>query len=147
MTKKTKELKSMVQYIVDIDFMTTSEFCNAYKVPHPQMMHSVEASCSELLRIDAVKHGMFTRYAKFLNKRLTLELFVGPNAVFTDFHVGKSFEDRPVLLRGDSKQVYAWLDEQDPNNQFTMIYPRRATRVEQMIGIIENYLVNEFVLQ
>ena len=60
----TVRAESMIEYILDIDWMTTTEFCKHYEVPPPTAIEGVEG----LFRIDAVKHKMFLDYAKKLNK-------------------------------------------------------------------------------
>ena len=83
----------MVDYILNIDWMTTTEFCNETGAPLPNIRGGVDS----FLQIDAIKHRMFVEYAKFLNKPITLDLFIGKSKVFENFEVALNFEDKPVL--------------------------------------------------
>lgn len=71
-----KKIISMVQYILEIDWLTTKEFCDKYMVPHPYFIGNVKTSADMLLQIDAIKHNMFVTYAKILNKNITSEILV-----------------------------------------------------------------------
>lgn len=61
--------KDMIKYILDIDFMTTAEFCKVYNVPEPVFTGEVQSSARLFLEIDAIKHRMFVEKAKELNKQ------------------------------------------------------------------------------
>lgn len=87
----------MVKFILDIDWLTTKEFCDKYSVPHPFYTGEVNSSVDKLLQVDAVKHRMFLEYAKFLNKDLTQDMFVGESAIFVGFEA--------VDVRGGIPQV------------------------------------------
>jgi len=63
-----EKLMPMVDYILDIDWLTTSEFCKKYNVPLPRMMSTMNATVDSFLQIDAIKHRMFVEHAKKLNK-------------------------------------------------------------------------------
>jgi hypothetical protein len=69
-----EKLISMVDYILEIDWLTTTEFCNKYNYPHPYFTGEVKSSAKQFLNLDAIKHRMFVEYAKFLNKQLTLKI-------------------------------------------------------------------------
>jgi hypothetical protein len=56
---ETIKLKSMIQFILDIDWMTTEEFCEAYHIPIPVFTGDVKSSADQLLQIDAVKHRIY----------------------------------------------------------------------------------------
>ena len=71
---KVEKLVSMVQFIINIDWMTTSEFCDAYNVPHPYFTGQVKTSVDQFLQIDAIKCKMFIEYAKLLSKKITAEV-------------------------------------------------------------------------
>ena len=72
---------SMVDYILNIDWMTTKEFClnTGAKIPN------VSGGVNAFLQIDAIKHRMFIEYAKFLNLNITLDMFIGDKAIFKGF--------------------------------------------------------------
>ena len=65
---KLDEKPTMIEYILEIDSMTTKEFCDKFKVPHPYFTGDVESSTNLLLQIDAIKHKMFVEYAKDLRR-------------------------------------------------------------------------------
>lgn len=63
----SKEQK-MIDYILDIDWLTTKEFCDKYDVKMPEFMHDTNWNVSELFRIDAIKWKMVMEYAKKLKQ-------------------------------------------------------------------------------
>lgn len=67
-TGKQVESDAMIKYILEIDALTTTEFCNKYNVPKPVFTGEVNSSVNEMLRIDAVKHRMFVQKAKEIFK-------------------------------------------------------------------------------
>ncbi len=73
---QSKTLIPMHQFILEIDFMSTSEFCDTYGVPHPYFTGDVQSSADKFLQVDAIKHKIFVEYAKFLNKPLTTEILL-----------------------------------------------------------------------
>lgn len=66
----------MVDFILEIDWMSTKEFCDFYKLPHPYFTGDVSTSAALILQVDAIKHRMFVEHAKLLNKNITAELLV-----------------------------------------------------------------------
>lgn len=64
----TKQRDEMVQFILEVDYMTTTEFCNKYGVPLPVFTGEVGSSVNNLLQIDAIKCKMFIQKAKELNR-------------------------------------------------------------------------------
>lgn len=71
---KNQKLISMVDFILEIDWMTTKEFCEKHGIPVPYFTGEVESSAKLLLQVDAIKHRMFVDYAKLLNKNITTEI-------------------------------------------------------------------------
>ena len=65
------KLIPLIDYVLEIDFLTTNEFCEKYSVPLPYFTGEVKSSADKFLQIDAIKHRMFVEYAKLLNNRLT----------------------------------------------------------------------------
>lgn len=117
----------MVDYILNIDWMTTTEFCNETGAPLPNIRSGVDS----FLQIDAIKHRMFVEYAKFLNKPITLELFIGKSKVFENFEVALNFEDKPVLRIIGENQVYAYIND----DKFSMSYPKMAKKIEDLVSM------------
>lgn len=134
-----EKLKSMVEYILEIDWLTTSEFCKKYNYPLPYFTGEVKSSAQQFLDLDAVKHRMFVEYAKFLNKKLNIEMFVGQKAIFPGFELTKDFENKSVVKQIGSEQVY--IREQDFKD-FEMNYPRGAQRIEDIVSLGLIYLKN-----
>ena len=66
-------LVTMVEFILEIDSMTTTEFCKEWNVPLPNWTGDVKTSSDKFLQVDAIKSKMFIDYAKFLNKKFTAE--------------------------------------------------------------------------
>lgn len=58
----------LIDYILEIDFMTTVEFCREYDIPIPKFTGDVKSLANELLQIDAIKHRLFVEEAKRLNR-------------------------------------------------------------------------------
>ena len=81
---KTKKLVPMTQFILDIDWMTTKEFCENYKIPLP----TVTGGVNDFLQVDAIKQKIFVEYAKFLNTDLREDMFTGENPIFPNMHRG-----------------------------------------------------------
>jgi len=78
---KSKKLVPMTQFILDIDWMTTKEFCETYKIPLP----TVTGGVNDFLQVDAIKQKMFVEYAKFLNMDLREDMFTGEKPIFPYF--------------------------------------------------------------
>jgi len=104
---KVKKLIPMVQFILEIDWMTTKEFCETYQIPLP----TVTGGVNDFLQVDAIKHKMFVEYAKFLNKPLEMGMFYPLNEkgeiMFYDainFENANKFKDaeRKLLFNGFS---------------------------------------------
>jgi hypothetical protein len=106
---KTKELLSMVDFILEIDFMTTIEFCKNYEVQLP----TIQAGANGLLQIDAIKHKMFVEYAKFLNKKLTIDMFEGEKNLF----VGGKYVDRQPSIHWNTYEIRNRVVFQDSNGK------------------------------
>ena len=64
----------MIQFILEIDWMTTTEFCDTYNVPHPIFTGDVKSSADQFLQVDAIKHKMFVGHAKLLSKNITVKI-------------------------------------------------------------------------
>jgi len=94
MTKK--KLISVLDYILDIDWLTTKEFCSKYNVPAP----TIKGGVNDFLQVDAIKQKMFVEYAKFLNKNITEDMFIGENAIFPDF---VKCSQKDAAIKGISK--------------------------------------------
>ena len=71
----------MTQFILDIDWMTTKEFCETYKIQLP----TVTGGVNDFLQVDAIKQKMFVEYAKLLNMDLREDMFTGETPIFPDF--------------------------------------------------------------
>lgn len=59
-----EKMESMTDYILNIDWMTTTEFCKTYDVPLPTVSDGVNG----FLQVDAIKHKMFVEHAKKLRR-------------------------------------------------------------------------------
>ncbi len=105
----------MVKFILEIDWLTTKEFCDKYSVPHPFYTGEVNSSVDKLLQVDAVKHRMFLEYAKFLNKDLTKDMFVGESPIFVGFEV-VDVCDGAFTLSGES------VNTQVKNEKYTITF-------------------------
>lgn len=126
----------MVQFILDIDWMSTQEFCEAYNIPMPQFTGEVQSSAKQFLQVDAIKHKVFVEYAKFLNKEISVDMFEGDKPIFEGFLVQS--EDNWVRFY-NGVRVYS------PKPDFWSYVFRqgvRPIRIESLIDKIEFY--NEY---
>lgn len=82
---KENKLIPMVEFILEIDWLTTKEFCEKYNVPLPVFTGEIKSSADQFLQINAIKQKMFVEYAKFLNSNLNVDMFIGQRAVFDGF--------------------------------------------------------------
>jgi hypothetical protein len=73
---KKIQLLSLLEFILEIDWLTTKDFCNRYGIPHPTYTGNIKTSADQFLSIDAIKHKMFVEYAKLLNKPITDKILV-----------------------------------------------------------------------
>lgn len=73
---KPQKLIPMVQFILDIDWMTTKEFCDNYGLPHPYYTGDVKTSADMFRNLDVIKHKMCVEHAKLLNKNITPDLLL-----------------------------------------------------------------------
>lgn len=76
-----KELSQMADFVLEINAMTTTEFCKKYKIDLPYFTGEVESSAEQFIRLDGIKYRMLVNHAKkwkekesdtwLLNKQLT----------------------------------------------------------------------------
>lgn len=141
---KTNKLVPMTQFILDIDWMTTKEFCETYKIPLP----TVTCGVNDFLQVDAIKQKMFVEYAKFLNMDLREDMFTGENPIFPDFvkctqkyavnnNILKSFDDF-----GKNEFSITMYRNYDANGvkKTTFVTSYRIKKVEQLatFGLLYN---------
>lgn len=68
-TKTLIEQKDeLIDFILDVDFLTTAEFCEKYGIDTPEWRGNVKLAASEFIRIDAIKAKMFIDKAKELRR-------------------------------------------------------------------------------
>jgi len=106
---KTKKLIPMIQFIIEIDWMTTSEFCQESGAPLPNIRDGVNS----FLQIDAIKHRMFVEYAKFLSKTLTIDMFEGDGKIFE----GGKYKDRQPSVNWNTYEIKGVVIFKDSNGQ------------------------------
>jgi hypothetical protein len=127
-----KSLMPMVQFILEIDWLSTVEFCDTYDLPHPTMEGGVRSAADKFLNLDAIKHKLFVEYAKLLNKKLTVEMFVGNNPLINGFHyVGFNPESKKVKngkYEITFDQYGFWLEPYDS------VDGRRLHKVEDLVS-------------
>jgi len=66
---KTIKLVSMVNFILDMDWLTTKEFCDKYGAPLPSPVGGVESAVNQLLTIDAIKHRFFCSVCQTIKQK------------------------------------------------------------------------------
>ncbi len=133
---KTKKLVPMVQFILDIDAMTTKEFCDKFNLPHPFFTGEVESSANLFLQVDAIKHRMFVEYAKFLNKNITANLLLKVLGFEnTEAGVGnETYKYEKYVIRND-KYGY-WVEPYDSVDGF------RVKTISDLVGLNVCYIGN-----
>ena len=112
---KTRKLVSMVEFILEIDWLTTMDFCKQYGIPLPKHNGDIDYGVSEMFRIDAVKQKMYVDYAKFLNKKITYDMFEGDNRIF---ECGKYINRQPSTIFNtyEVKEVVLFADTNTERN-------------------------------
>ena len=79
-------MEELIKYILDLDFLTTKEFCQQYKILlDVNTNKDAKTLAAEFLRLDAIKFKMIVEKTKEISKRKckcgknigTLEVFEG----------------------------------------------------------------------
>lgn len=130
--KMSKSLLPMVQFILEIDWLSTVEFCDTFNLPHPRFTGEVESSAKQFVNLDLVKHRMFVEYAKLLNKKLTADMFVGKNPLILGFKNMDTRGGNPKFKCGKyeitNDQYGFWLEPYDS------VDGRRLSKVEDLVN-------------
>lgn len=123
------KLITMVQFIIEMDWLSTKEFCTKYNVPRPRWTGDIKSSSDQLLNIDAIKHKMFVEYAKILNKEIT----VGILQERMGFKSIETRSDRFTYKNGKveivNDQYGFWF------NGYDGIDGKRISRVEDLVSL------------
>lgn len=61
--------KELINFILEIESLTTSEFCKKYDIELPSWKGIIEVATIEFLRLDAIKWRMVKDKAKELNSK------------------------------------------------------------------------------
>ena len=69
-TEREQRYKELIDFILELDRLTTKEFCDKFNHPLPSWKGNVGVAVSEFLSIDAVKYKMIKDLAKDINKAL-----------------------------------------------------------------------------
>lgn len=130
--KMKKSLLPMVQFILEIDWLSTVEFCDTFNLPHPRFTGEVESSAKQFVNLDLVKHKMFVEYAKLLNKKLTADMFVGKNPLILGFKKNNYVKGDYIILENGKYEITInedgfWLDFHDSG-------AIKINRVENLVG-------------
>lgn len=113
----TNILKTLSNYILDIDAMTMNEFCQVYNISIPSFEGKIKSQIKpqfELvfdLQISNIKQKMFVEYAKFLNKELCIEMFEGERKIFE----GGKYVDRQPSTQWNTYEIAGVVIFQDSN--------------------------------
>ncbi len=125
----------MVRFILDIDWMTTIEFCETYKIPHPYFIGDIKTSADLFLQVDAIKQKMFVEYAKLLNKDITAELLKKLGFECLDTRGGfQIYKNGKYQIIDD--QYGFWLDPYDSADG------RRVHKINDLIDLSLTYKSN-----
>mgnify|MGYP003403190717 FL=1 len=124
---KAQKLIPMVQFILEIDWMTTKEFCDTYKVPHPFFTGDVKSSADQFLQVDAIKHKMFVTHAKFLCQNITIQILEKLGFVSVDVRGGHPrYKNGKYEIVNDDMGF--WLEPYDS------VDGSRLTKVQDLVG-------------
>jgi hypothetical protein len=64
-------MDELLKFILDIDFMSTKEFCNNYNIPTPlSKSKSSEELAFEFITLDAIKYKMLVEKAKEVKNKI-----------------------------------------------------------------------------
>lgn len=131
---KKKLLCSMVQFVLDIDWLTTKEFCSEHGIPEPCFTVDVKTSADKFLQVDAVKQRLLVQYAKFLNKPLTKEMLTGKTPCFYGF---KEVETRGGWHKFNCEKYTIVNDEYGFwLEMYDSVDGKRINRVEDLVGCV-----------
>ena len=64
-------MKELVKYILELDFLTTKEFCEKYAIPLPLFLKGMSATelAYKFIKLDAIKFNMIIEKTKEISKR------------------------------------------------------------------------------
>lgn len=65
-----QKLISLLEFTLEIDWLSTTEFCKKYNAPLPYWTGNEESSALMFIHVDAHKWRHVKDYAKFLNKKI-----------------------------------------------------------------------------
>ncbi len=136
------KLVSMVDFILAIDWLGTKEFCEKYKLPEPYYTGDVKSSAAQFINLDVIKGKMFLEYAKFLNKKLALEMFIGPHKKIDGF---TQVDSRGGNITLECGKYTITIDEHgfylEP---YDSVDGERVTRIEDLAGLDIQYIQTRF---
>ena len=72
---KTYPLIPLSQYVLEVDALSTQEFCEKFKLPPPSWTGETESTALQFIHLDSLKYDMVLQYTKFLNTPLTIGMF------------------------------------------------------------------------
>lgn len=62
--KGVQEYKTAEQFVRELDWLTTKEFCDKYDIEIPSWKGNVQLAASEFIRLDAIKWNMTKEFVK-----------------------------------------------------------------------------------
>lgn len=95
--------KEFLHFALDIDWLTTNEFCDKFSIPVPRWAGNAQALADQVLHLDAIKYKMLIDKAKEISRRKPEE--VKPeNKVNRWIKITEQNQPKPgqiVMVRGD----------------------------------------------
>lgn len=103
---KTIPLIPLLQFVHQLDTMSTTDFCKQYDAPVP----STVADLSAYQQIDCIKYNIIAEYAKLLRKPIREEMFQGRGPLLPGFVLlipkNKESESAPLSYYQWSKDEF-----------------------------------------
>lgn len=62
--KELEEAQTAEQFVRELDWLTTKEFCEKYNIEIPSWKGNVQLAASEFIRLDAIKWNMTKEFVK-----------------------------------------------------------------------------------
>src|SRR5690606_9584632 len=72
--------KEFLHFALDIDWLTTNEFCDKFSIPVPRWAGNVQALADQVLHLDAIKYKMLIDKAKEISRRKPTQVKQGCSA-------------------------------------------------------------------
>lgn len=147
----SEKFKPMVDYILDIDWMTTTEFCEKYQIPKPRFYPGAtpEEMAGYFLQVEAIKAKIFIEYAKQIKRAIPINK---PESLTKENFWNELYDKYP-----DKMKVFcSWVDEYKEKVNWEQLFGNAGKKyhdlpIAMQIGIFiqfttETERVRDFIL-